>query len=103
MIVPFPLDAPESWASYVPMHAIQLVRTFAKWENRKVEILRAGGYQVRAIPGDVRSRINASDIRAAMAAGADWREHVPAGTAEVLSALGDETLARRCSQVVAGA
>ena len=36
VIVPFPLDAPESWASYVPMHAIQLVRTFAKWENRKV-------------------------------------------------------------------
>lgn len=102
-IVPFPLDAPESWPSYVPLHFAQLVRTFAKWENKKVEILRAGGYQVRAIPGDLRSRICASDIRAAMAAGADWRKHVPAGTQEFLSTIGDEELALRCATDAVGA
>ena len=96
-IVPFPLDTPQYWCDYIPRHAIQLVRTFAKWEDRKVEILRAGGYEVRAIPGDVDARISASDIRAAMAAGTAWHDWVPAGTASVLSAMGDEELMRRCT------
>lgn len=67
-----------------------------------MEILRAGGYQVRAIPGDVRSRISASDIREAMAARLGWRAHVPTGATEVLMGMGDEELARRCSKDVAG-
>lgn len=97
-IVPFPLDVPQVWHDYIPSHAVQLVRTFTKWEDKKVELLRAGGYEVRAIPGDQRSRISASDVRAAMVAGADWREHLPQGTVEVLSAIGDVELASRCAR-----
>lgn len=96
-IVPFPLDAPSLWHDYIPPDAVQLVRTFAKWEDRKVELLRSGGYEVRAIPGDVRSRIAASDVRRAIAAGDDWRQNLPEGTVAVLSEIGDEELRGRCA------
>ena len=96
-IVPFPLEAPELWHDYIPKHAVQLVRTFTKWEDRKVELLRSGGYEVRAIQGNVETRISATDVRAAMAAGTDWRKHLPAGAIRELTAMGDEELARRCA------
>ena len=97
-IVPFPLEAPRLWHDYIPPHAVQLVRTFTKWEDRKIEMLRSGGYEVRGIPGNARTRISASDIRAAMAAGTDWREQLPAGAVDVLSEFGDVELARRCAR-----
>lgn len=100
-IVPFPLEAPELWDGYIPRHAVQLVRTFTKWEDRKVELLRRGGYEVQAIPGDLQWRIAASDVRRAIVAGGDWREHLPQGTVEVLSEIGEQELRSRCTTDIA--
>lgn len=96
-IVPFPLDTPSVWHSYIPISYRQLVRTFETWEHRKVELLEAGGYEVKAITGDRNTRISASDIRAAMATGGDWQRWVPEGAAAVLASFGSDELARRCA------
>lgn len=95
-IVPFPLEAPALWHNYIPAKTVQLVRTFAKWEHRKVEMLEMGGYTVRTLPGDLQTRISATDIRAALATGGDWQSQVPPGAADVLLSLGADELARRC-------
>lgn len=83
-VVPFPLDAPGVWASYVPVSATQLVRVYSDWEREKTRRLRAGGYAVWVLEGDPRIRVSGSDIRAAMAAGGCWSQWVPAGAREYL-------------------
>lgn len=96
-IVPFPLEQETLWYHYIPAENVQLVRTFSEWEDTKVDILRGGGYTVQTIAGNPATRISASDIRAAIAAGSDaWRDQVPAGTRAVLDSWCRETLRRRC-------
>jgi cytidyltransferase-like protein len=68
-IVPFPLDQPDVWSSYVPTDAIQFVRAFTDWERSKAEVLANGGYRVRLIDGDPGTVVRATDIRAAWTAG----------------------------------
>ncbi|MDJ0928265.1 MAG: cytidyltransferase [Gammaproteobacteria bacterium] len=98
-IVPFPLDAPETWESYIPLHATQIVRVFSPWERDKGRQLTAAGYAVRLMDGDNSRRISASDIRHALRVGGSWRHLVPAGSRAVLDALGETELQRRCSPV----
>ena len=77
-ILPFDLSAPEQWPGYVPLRATQYVRVYSAWERDKAELLRAAGYAVVALEGDVASRLSSSEIRARMATGGDWQSLVPA-------------------------
>ena len=86
-VVPFPLDSPRVWSSYIPHNAVQLVRVFSDWEQEKARHLAAGGYQVKVLIGEPDKRISASDIRAAMSAGQPWAHWVPPGARERLAAL----------------
>ncbi len=79
-ILPFDLGAPEQWAEYVPLTARQYVRIYSAWERDKAELLRAAGYAVVALDGDVAGRLSSSEIRARMATGGDWQSLVPAAT-----------------------
>ena len=87
-IVPFPLDCPGVWTSYIPRDVAHLVRVFSEWEAEKTRRLEAGGYPVKVLFGDPATRISASEIRAAMAAGHPWDHWVPPGAREQLATLG---------------
>lgn len=103
VITPFPLDAPLTWPAYVPAHTPQLVRVFSDWEREKTRRFAAADYPVIELQGDPAKRISASNIRAAMARGADdWRHDVPAGTLSVLDAMGADELRRRCTAPATG-
>lgn len=80
-IVPFDLGAPEHWAAYVPLAAQQYVRVYSRWEARKVEMLEAAGYAVRAPAGDAATRISSSTIRSRLRAGAPWQADIPSAVA----------------------
>ena len=95
-IVPFPLDVPSVWHSYVPVGTAQLVRLFSAWEQDKARRLREAGYEVVEIEGDMQTRIAATAIRTAIANGSSWRNLVPRGTSDVIESLGERTVALRC-------
>lgn len=98
-IVPFPLDASSVWPAYVPRGTPQLVRVYSEWEREKTRRLEAANYPVLMLEGNRQSRISASEIRAAMAAGEPWAHWVPQGTRDMLEALGDAELRHRCTAV----
>lgn len=96
-IVPFPLEAPDTWTSYVPLGTIQLVRVYSDWEREKVRRLETGGYQVIALEGDPARRLSATDLRAAMATGdGAWQARVPPGARECLEPIVAQVFAARC-------
>jgi nicotinamide mononucleotide adenylyltransferase len=84
-IVPFPLEERARWAALVPAGTPQLVRVFSDWEREKLQRFEAAGYPVVALHGDAARRVSASDIRAALAAGAAWQHWVPPGARELLA------------------
>ena len=96
-IVPFPLDEPSTWFSYIPRTTQQLVRVYSDWEAEKVTTLRDGGYPVVLIEGDRSRKISASQVRSAMAAGEPWQHWLPKAAAKLLQAYGDDVLRERCA------
>lgn len=87
-VVPFDLTRPHLWPEYVPLHARQFVRVYDAWEREKADRLAAAGYEVTVLDGDRASRVSASDVRAALAAGDDgWTAHVPPATVPILRAI----------------
>lgn len=87
MIVPFDLTRPACWTQYVPPGTLQVVRVFSAWEKEKSRQLADAGYPVWQVPGDPATKIHATDIRAAMAAGEDWVTRVPAATVALLRTM----------------
>ena len=83
-IVPFPLDTPAVWETYVPRAATQLVRVYSAWEREKARRLREGGYPVRVLEGDGAARVSGTAIRAALFANTSWSQWVPDGARECL-------------------
>lgn len=96
-IVPFPLDEPSTWFGYIPQATQQLVRVYSDWEAEKVAALRDGGYEVELIEGDRTSKISASQVRSAMAAGEPWQHWLPKAAVKLLQAYGDDVLRERCA------
>lgn len=84
LIVPFDLTQPSCWAEYVPIQALQVVRVFSDWEKEKARQLQEAGYPVWEVPGDLVTKIHATDIRAAMAKHQEWARLVPAATVPLL-------------------
>ncbi|HLQ85097.1 MAG TPA: adenylyltransferase/cytidyltransferase family protein [Salinisphaeraceae bacterium] len=86
-LVPFDLGAPEHWPEYVPLQTRQFVRVYSAWEAAKVELLRAKGYHVEVLFGDVATRRSSTDIRACMRAGSEWQSLVPRAARPILQGL----------------
>lgn len=101
-VVPFPLDVPCVWASYVAPGTVQVVRVFTAWEADKADALEQHGYPVLRLTGSTEDRISASDVRSAMRAGLPWEHLVPDGAREALLALGRDQLRRRCGDLPDG-
>ena len=88
-VVPFPLEAPQTWPSYVPLEALHLVRAYTPWERAKAGTLRDHGYEVLLLEGDLDSRITATQIRESIACGRDeWRALVPDAVARTIDRIG---------------
>jgi nicotinamide mononucleotide adenylyltransferase len=95
-VVPFPLDAPEVWSSYIPLGTTQVVRVYSEWESAKAAGLADGGYPVLELQGDLATRLSATDVRAAMREGRAWRHLVPDGAREVLEGIDAQARERAC-------
>lgn len=103
-VVPFPLHDPSVWASYVPRDAVQLVRVWSPWEERKVVLLTAGGHQVEVLRPEGSKLVSGTRIREQLAAGDPaWRQSVPAAVAAVVdAALADRPLRERAATTATG-
>lgn len=88
-VVPFDLTRPQVWAEYVPRRARQFVRVYSEWERDKADRLAAAGYPLTVLDGDPASKVEATGIRSALAAGAGWSALVPPATVPVLRELLD--------------
>lgn len=86
-IVPFPIEDPVLWASYVPPGAVHLVRVLSPWGREKVERLRAAGQRVALVERGAAKGVSGASVRAAMRAGGDWRRLVPPEVAAVIASL----------------
>jgi len=87
IVVPFPVNYPETWAHYVPRGVVHYVRVFSQWEQAKVDRLREYGYRAEILhPGAIK-QVEASEIRRRMSAGEDWRPLVPNAVARVIERL----------------
>ncbi len=86
-IVPFPLEHPTTWQTYIPRTSVQVVRVFSSWETEKMQRLSNGGYRVREIQGNETQRISGTDIRQAMANGEPWQQWLPEPVAAYCSPL----------------
>jgi nicotinamide mononucleotide adenylyltransferase len=77
LVVPFPLDRPRVWSSYIPPDAVHLVPVFSDWEAAKVTKLRSLGHKVTAIDRRGEAKLSASNIRKLIADGGMWEQLVP--------------------------
>jgi nicotinamide-nucleotide adenylyltransferase/phosphinothricin biosynthesis protein PhpF len=83
-IIPFPVNLPERWRSYVPDQVVHFVRVFSEWEQTKVDRLRAHGYRTEILTPGVEKAYEATEVRRRIGAGEDWRALVPSATARVV-------------------
>ncbi|MEM7281820.1 MAG: cytidyltransferase [Pseudomonadota bacterium] len=97
-IVPFPIDVPEVWTSYIPQSVPQLVRCYSVWEEEKVRRFRDAGYETVVIHGNPSTKISGTDIRVAMEAGESWQQWICPGGLKVLREYSNEDLAARVSR-----
>ncbi len=103
IFIPFPVNLPERWPSYVPADAVHFVRVFSDWEQTKVDRLRAAGYTVEVLTPGADKAIDATEVRRRLRAGEDWRALVPAGVAHVLEEVAVDLAARPATAREAGA
>lgn len=88
-VVPFDLTRPAVWAQYVPLRARQFVRVYSDWEREKADRLAVAGYPLTVLDGDPATKVDATDIRGALASGTGWEASVPPATVPVLRELLD--------------
>lgn len=86
-IIPFPINLPERWRYYLPPTVVQYIRVFSDWERKKVERFQAAGYRVEVLHPGAEKEIEASQVRALMKSGGDWRSLVPPAVARVIERI----------------
>ena len=87
VFTPFPINFPERWRYYLPPDTVQFIRVFSDWERKKVERFQAAGYAVEVLHPGAEKEVEATDVRALMASGGDWRALVPAAVARVIDRI----------------
>jgi cytidyltransferase-like protein len=87
IIIPFPVNSPERWPSYLPHDVVHYVRVFSEWEQSKVDRLREHGYRVEILHPGIEKAVEASEVRRRMTAGEDWRSLVPPPVVHVIERL----------------
>jgi cytidyltransferase-like protein len=96
LVVPFPLDRPQVWSSYIPLDAVHLVPVFSDWEAAKVTKLRSLGYKATVIDRRGQPKLSASTIRTLIEDGGAWEQLVPQPVADLVrDFIAREPLRRR--------
>ena len=86
-VIPFPVNEPELWPTYVPAGVTQYLRLFSEWGGTKLERLREAGYEGVILDEGAEKELSGADVRAAIRDGGDWEGLVPPGVARVLRSL----------------
>ena len=86
-VIPFPVNTPEVWDSYVPRDVVQYIRLFSDWGGTKLDRLRSAGFQVVVLDEGAEKELSGADVRAAIREGRDWEQFVPPGVAVVIHGL----------------
>ena len=94
IIIPFPVNSPERWRSYLPHDVVHYVRVFSEWEQSKVDRLREHGYRVEILHPGIEKAVEASEVRRRMANGEDWHSLVPPAVVRVIERLRDRAATR---------
>lgn len=87
-IMPFPINKPELWDSYVPESAVHYLDIVESWHEVKERRLQDAGREVRT-----RRRakpLSATEIREKIRDNKKWRHHVPDPVSEVITAINGE-------------
>lgn len=87
VFVPFPINFPERWFSYLPPGVVQFIRIFSPWEAAKASRFQESGLQVEVLYPGASKKMEATEIRWLMEQGGEWRALVPPGVARVIERI----------------
>ena len=78
-IVPFPINFPELYKHYLPLHATFFLTIYDDWGKRKLEMFNEMGLKTEILWERplAQKGINASDVRRLMAESQSWKHLVP--------------------------
>lgn len=84
--VPFFLNSPNTWCSYIPRCCIHYVTILSEWEASKALHIENEGYLV--MKRHILRNISATDVRMSMAEGRSINHLVPEGVFDLINNLG---------------
>lgn len=85
-VVPFPINFPDLYGSYVPLDAVFYLTVYDQWGRRKQEMFQRLGLKVEVLwTRDIRHKgLSAGEIRRKMASGGEWEPYVPKSAADMM-------------------
>lgn len=98
-VVPFPLNVPQSWASYVPLDAVVLLTLYDDdpWLDRRRQLLQQHGLRTHVLWRKAAKGVVGADVRRRIGVEQAWEPLVPAATVRVLRERGITDRIRRAS------
>jgi nicotinamide-nucleotide adenylyltransferase len=96
-VVPFPINLPERYRSYVPLDATFFLTIYDEWGRRKRELFESMGLAVEVLwdrPQEEKG-ISGEEIRERMARGEAWEHMVPPAAQRLLHAWDIPTRIRK--------
>lgn len=85
-IIPFPVSSPDVLLQYTPAGAVHYMSICSPWDEEKYQILRSLDLNVEVLwrrAGEEKG-ITGTELRAMIARGEDWQQHMPKTAAEYL-------------------
>jgi len=86
--VPFPIETPQRLPDFMPVSIPCYTTICEQWNEEKIEVLKALGYDVRVLYRRDRKSVSGAAIRRDIVAGGDsWRDNVPQATVRAVERL----------------
>ncbi|MFP4474588.1 MAG: nicotinate-nucleotide adenylyltransferase [Desulfatibacillaceae bacterium] len=102
-VVPFPINLPELWSQYLPMHGVFFLTIYDGWGEEKLRMFRQAGLDTEVLwrrgPGE--KGITGTDVRGRMARREPWRHLVPPEVARLVDEHGIAARIREMAGVAA--
>ena len=89
-IIPFPVSSPDILLQYAPADAVYYMSICSPWDEEKYQILQSLGLNVEILwrrTGEEKG-ITGTELRAMIARGGEWQQHMPKTAAEYLEKNG---------------
>jgi hypothetical protein len=89
-VVPFPINLPELYRYYLPLHATFYLTIYDEWGRRKLDQFKAMGLKTELLwtKDPTQKGLSGSDIRMRMILGEEWDHLVPEGTRRLMNLWG---------------